>query len=107
MTHRNPISRRTLMQGAAASAALGLAPALAQTAAGWPDHPIRMVIPYPAGGSTDFHARLIGQWLSERLGQQFIIDNRPGAGTNIATDATRSRFGDHYPQRWPLHSAFA
>jgi tripartite-type tricarboxylate transporter receptor subunit TctC len=63
MTHRNPISRRTLIRGAAATAAFGMTPALSQNAANWPDHPLRMIIPYPAGGSTDVLFRI----LAERL----------------------------------------
>ena len=70
MTHRNLISRRTLMQSTAARAALGLTSALAQNAAGWPDHPIRMVIPYPAGGSTDVLFRII----AERLKRRYKVD---------------------------------
>src|SRR5262249_48678 len=48
--------------------------------------PVRLIVGAPPGGVADIHARLIGQWLSERLGQPFIIENRPGAGTNIATE---------------------
>ena len=53
----------------------------------YPARPVRIIVGFPAGGATDIIARLIGQWLSERLGQQFIIENRPGAGSNIATEA--------------------
>ena len=59
------------------------APASAQ---GYPNKPIRWVVGYPAGGSTDITARIVGQFLSEKLGQQFIIENKPGAGNNIATE---------------------
>jgi len=52
----------------------------------YPSHPIRWIVGYPAGGSTDIVARLMGQWLSEHLGQQVVIDNRPGAGNNIGTE---------------------
>jgi tripartite-type tricarboxylate transporter receptor subunit TctC len=52
----------------------------------YPTRPVRLIVGYPAGGSSDLFARLIGQWLSERLGQPFIIENRPGAGGNIATE---------------------
>src|SRR5262245_11480270 len=53
----------------------------------YPTRPVRWVVGYPAGGSTDITARIIGQWLSERLGQQFVIENKPGAGNNIGTEA--------------------
>ena len=52
----------------------------------YPARPVRVIVGFPAGGPTDITARLIGQWLSERLGQQFVIDNRPGAGSNIAVE---------------------
>jgi tripartite-type tricarboxylate transporter receptor subunit TctC len=53
----------------------------------YPTRPVRWVVGYPAGGSTDITARIIGQWLSERLGQQFVIENKPGAGNNIGTES--------------------
>jgi tripartite-type tricarboxylate transporter receptor subunit TctC len=53
----------------------------------YPTRPVRLVVGYTAGGGNDITARLMGQWLSERLGQQFIVDNRPGAGSNIAAEA--------------------
>jgi tripartite-type tricarboxylate transporter receptor subunit TctC len=53
----------------------------------YPNRPVRWIVGYPAGGSTDITARIIGQWLSERLGQQFVIENKPGAGNNIGTEA--------------------
>jgi tripartite-type tricarboxylate transporter receptor subunit TctC len=53
----------------------------------YPARPVRMIVGFAAGGASDILARLLGQWLSERLGQQFVIENRPGAGTNIATEA--------------------
>jgi tripartite-type tricarboxylate transporter receptor subunit TctC len=96
MTHRNLISRRTLMQSTAASAALGLTPALAQNAAGWPDHPIRMVIPYPAGGSTDVLFRIIAERLKDKLGQAVVIENKPGASGNIGIDQVAKGAPDGY-----------
>jgi tripartite-type tricarboxylate transporter receptor subunit TctC len=57
------------------------------TAQSYPTRPVRFIIGYPPGGSADLTARLLGQWLSERLGQPFVIESRPGASTNIATEA--------------------
>ncbi len=57
---------------------------------------MRLIVGFPAGGATDITARLMGQWLSERLGQPFIIENRPGAGTNIATEAVVRAAPDGY-----------
>ena len=96
MTHRNLISRRTLMQSAAASAALGLTPALAQNTAGWPDHPIRMVVPYPAGGSTDVLFRIIAERLKDKLGQTVVVENKPGASGNIGIDQVAKGAPDGY-----------
>ncbi|MGB3068868.1 MAG: tripartite tricarboxylate transporter substrate binding protein [Ottowia sp.] len=68
--------------------------ALAQ--GGWPNKPVRVIVPFPAGGSTDVVARLIAQGLSQKLGQQFIVDNRAGAGGNIGTDAVAKAAPDGY-----------
>ena len=62
----------------------------------YPVRPVRWIVGYPAGGTTDIVARLIGHWLSERLGQQFIIENKPGAGNNIATEAAINAPPDGY-----------
>jgi tripartite-type tricarboxylate transporter receptor subunit TctC len=62
----------------------------------YPSRPVRLIVGYAAGGGTDITARLIGQWLSERFGQQFVIENRPGAATNIATDAVVRAAPDGY-----------
>jgi tripartite-type tricarboxylate transporter receptor subunit TctC len=77
--------RRRLLQLAACAAAL---PALARPARAqaYPTRPVRLMVGFAAGGPGDITARLIGQWLSERLGQTFIIENRPGAGSNLATE---------------------
>jgi len=67
--------------------------AAAQT---YPARPVRLIIGYPPGGSADITARLLGQWLSERLGQPFVIESRPGAGTNIATETVVNAPPDGY-----------
>jgi tripartite-type tricarboxylate transporter receptor subunit TctC len=78
--------RRQFLQLAAGAAALPAASRLA-SAQTFPARPVRIIVGAAPGGATDIIARLIGQWLSERLGQQFIVENRPGAGTNIGTEA--------------------
>jgi tripartite-type tricarboxylate transporter receptor subunit TctC len=62
----------------------------------YPSRPVRLIVPFAAGGGTDITARVIAQWLSERLGQQFIVDNRPGGGTNIGTEAAAKASPDGY-----------
>ena len=62
----------------------------------YPTRPVRWIVGYPPGGSTDIVARIIGQWLSQRLGQQFIIENKPGAGNNIGTEAVIRAAPDGY-----------
>ena len=83
------LPRRQFLHVAAGAAAL---PAVSRFARAqtYPARPMRLIDGYPPGGSADITARLIGQWLSERLGQPFIIDNRPGGGGNIATEAVVS-----------------
>jgi tripartite-type tricarboxylate transporter receptor subunit TctC len=65
-------------------------------AQGYPTRPVRLIVPFAAGGNTDLFARLIGERLSQRLGQPFIIENRPGAGTNIGTEAALRAAPDGY-----------
>src|SRR6185437_15374302 len=78
--------RRQFLHLAAGAAALSALPRMASAQA-YPTRPVRIIVGYPAGGPNDVVARLIGKWLSERLGQPFIVENRPGAATNIATEA--------------------
>jgi tripartite-type tricarboxylate transporter receptor subunit TctC len=63
---------------------------------GYPTHPIRLVAPFPPGGSIDLTARLIGQWLTERLGEQVVIENRPGAGGNVGSESALHSSSDGY-----------
>jgi tripartite-type tricarboxylate transporter receptor subunit TctC len=88
-------SRRRFLHLAAAAVAL---PAVSQIAWGqtYPSRPVRWIVPGPPGGATDIFARLMGQWLSERLGQPFVLENRPGGGGNIATEAVTRAPADGY-----------
>jgi tripartite-type tricarboxylate transporter receptor subunit TctC len=89
------LPRRTFLHLAAGAAALPAVSRVAKAQA-YPTRPVRIVVGFAAGGSSDIVARLVGQWLSERLGQQFVIENRPGAGTNIATEAVVHAPADGY-----------
>src|SRR5262245_19710452 len=90
-----PVSRRRFLgfAGTVAALPITLHSAWAQT---YPSRPVRIVVGYAAGGVTDIIARLMGQWLSERLGQPFVIENRPGAGSNLATEAVAKAPADGY-----------
>ena len=89
------IARRRFLQLAAGTMAL---PAVSRSAwaQAYPHQPVRLLLGYPPGGSADITARLTGQWLSERLGQPFIVESRPGAGTNLATEAVVRAAPDGY-----------
>ena len=89
------ITRRQFLHLAAGAAALPVVSRIAWAQA-YPSRPVRVIVPFPPAGNNDLVARLIGQWLSERLGQQFFIDNRPGAGTNIGTEAVVRAPADGY-----------
>ncbi len=89
------IPRRQFLHLAAGAAAIPAVSRIAR-AATYPSRPVRWIVPYPPGGATDIQARLLGQWLSERLGQPFIIENRPGGGGNIGTEAVVRAAADGY-----------
>jgi tripartite-type tricarboxylate transporter receptor subunit TctC len=89
------LPRRRFLQLAAGAAAL---PAISRAARAenYPTKPVRWIVPYSPGGATDIQARLLGQWLSERLGHPFLIENRPGGGGNIGTEAVVRAPADGY-----------
>jgi tripartite-type tricarboxylate transporter receptor subunit TctC len=89
------LSRRKFLYLAAGAAIVPAAPDRA-TASDYPTRPVHLIIGYPPGGSADMTARLTSQWLSERLGQQFIVESRPGAATNIATESVVRAAPDGY-----------
>jgi tripartite-type tricarboxylate transporter receptor subunit TctC len=93
------VSRRNFLNLAAGAAAF---PALSRSAWAdtYPSHPARLIVGFPPGTSSDICARLIGQWLSEKLGQQFLIENKTGAGTNIAAETVVQAAPDGYTLLW-------
>jgi tripartite-type tricarboxylate transporter receptor subunit TctC len=97
------LPRRKLLHLAAAAAAL---PAMSRIAAAldYPTRPVRIMVGFPAGAASDINARLIGQWLSERLSQQIVVENRTGAATNIATEAIAHAPSDGYSLLWVTQS---
>jgi tripartite-type tricarboxylate transporter receptor subunit TctC len=89
------LPRRQFLHLAAGAAALPATSRIARAQA-YPARPVRVIVPFAPAGTTDILARLIGQWLSERLGQQFVIENRPGASTIIGTEAVVRAPADGY-----------
>jgi tripartite-type tricarboxylate transporter receptor subunit TctC len=89
------LPRRNFLYLAAGAAALSAISRIARAQA-YPTRPVRIIVPIAPGGAGDITARLIGQWLSERLGQPFVIENRPGGGTNIGTEAVVRAPADGY-----------
>ncbi len=87
--------RRQVLHLAAGAAAFPIMSRIA-SALDYPLQPVRLIVPYAPGGTTDTVARLIGPWLSERLGQPFVVESRPGAGTNVGTDAVVRSSPDGY-----------
>jgi tripartite-type tricarboxylate transporter receptor subunit TctC len=94
MAH-SKLPRRQFLHLAAGAAALPVVPRTAWAQA-YPSRPVRVIVPFTPGGAADLTARLVSQWLTEHLGQQFIIENRPGAGTNIGTEAVVKAPADGY-----------
>jgi tripartite-type tricarboxylate transporter receptor subunit TctC len=90
------VRRREFITLLAAGAAALPAVSRIANAQTYPARPVRVIVPFGSAGATDIVARLIGHWLSERLGQQFIIDNRPGAGSNIGTESVVRSTADGY-----------
>src|SRR4029079_19179051 len=88
-------SRRTFLHLAVSAAALPAVPRISRAQV-YPSRRVRIIVGFPAGGATDIQARLMGQWLSDRLGQQFIIENRAGASGNIGTEADAKAPADGY-----------
>src|SRR6516165_9205488 len=89
------LPRRQFLHLAAGAAALPAVSRIARAQA-YPTRPVRLIVPIAPAGAADITARLMGQWLSERLGQQFVIDNRPGGGGNIGTEAVIRAPADGY-----------
>src|SRR5262249_19513578 len=89
------LQRRDFLRLAGAAGALPVVSRIAR-AQSYPSRPLRMIIGYPPGGSADITARLTGQWLSEQLGQPVVIESRPGAATNLATEAVVRAAPDGY-----------
>ena len=86
------MQRRTFVAAAGAA----LTASLARAQSGWPDQPIRWVVPYPAGGGTDVIARTVAEAMRASLGQQIVVDNRPGAATNIGGELVARAKPDGY-----------
>src|SRR2546423_11389920 len=89
------LPRRKFLHLTAGAAALSAVSRIAR-AQTFPSRPVRWVVGYTPGGGNDIFARLMGQWLQERLGQPFVIENRPGAGSNIATEVVVNAPADGY-----------
>src|SRR6202795_5018215 len=89
-------SMQRLAACAIACVALACVAGAARAADDYPNHPVRWLVGYPPGGSTDICARLIGQYLSDHLHQQFAVENKPGAGNNLATEMAAHSAPDGY-----------
>jgi tripartite-type tricarboxylate transporter receptor subunit TctC len=89
------IQRRQFLQRVGASTAVAVAPRFAR-ATDYPNRPVRMFVGFPAGSSMDIVGRMMGQWLSERLGRPFVVENKPGAGSNLAIETVAKAPPDGY-----------
>jgi tripartite-type tricarboxylate transporter receptor subunit TctC len=90
------IARRSLLQRMPLAIGFGATSAWAQSSGTWPDRPVRLIVPYPAGGSTDILFRILADKLKEKLGQSFVVENRPGASGNVGIDAVAKSAPDGY-----------
>jgi tripartite-type tricarboxylate transporter receptor subunit TctC len=90
------LPRRLFLQLASGAAALPAVARLARAQAPYPQRPVRLIVPFASGGASDILARLIGQWLTERLVQPFVVEMRPGAGGNVGTEAVVTAPADGY-----------
>src|SRR6516165_8783206 len=93
------LSRRGFLHRAAGAAALSALPGITRSQS-YPSRPVHIILGFPAGGSSDVIGRLLAQWLSERLRQPFVFDNRPGAGSNIGTEMVARASSDGYALLW-------
>ena len=91
----NILPRRTFLTWAAGAAAIPAISFIA-CAENYPSRPVKIIVPVPPGGALDINARLMGQWLSDHMGQPFVIENRPGAGTNLGVEAVARAQPDGY-----------
>jgi tripartite-type tricarboxylate transporter receptor subunit TctC len=98
------LPRRALLRAAAGAAAAFAVGSRIARADDYPTRPVHIAVGFPPGTSSDITARLTAQWLSERLGQQFIVENRPGAGTNIAAESVAHAAPDGYALLWVTQS---
>jgi tripartite-type tricarboxylate transporter receptor subunit TctC len=96
MTLRHSITRRSLLRATAAVAAAAVAPTRAQDVGDWPSRAVKLIVPYPAGGSTDVLFRILADRMKEKLGQSFVVENRSGASGNVGIDAVVKSAPDGY-----------
>ena len=98
------LPRRQLLHFVASAVAVTAVSRTAR-AQGYPNKPVHIIVPVPAGGPIDLAARLLGQWLAERLGQPFVVENRPSAGSHVGIEAVESGTGhrlDHVVEPYGL-----